>query len=87
MMLYYDYINNKPLWNLQNLEGNDGDVYYNTFWQLQNLQTDIGEYSAKAGSTSIFDYSNGDPFGVNKVLDLHKEAGAKIHFNGATGNQ
>ena len=87
MMLYYDYINNKPMWKLQNLEGNEGDVYYNTFWQLQNLQTDIGEYSAKAGSTSIFDYSNGDPFSVNKALDMHKEAGAKLHFNGATGNQ
>ena len=38
----------------------------------------------------MFDFSKGDPlanFRLQNLIDMHKEAGAKLNFNGATGAQ
>ena len=54
---------------------------------LMNLNTAVGEYHARAGSTTMMDFSRGDPLANTKVNDMHKDAGARIAFNGSTGKQ
>ena len=57
------------------------------FGLLMNLVNNVNEYDAKKGSETMFDYSKGDPLAGTKITDMHKEAGASIDFNGATGTQ
>ena len=54
---------------------------------LMNLATDVKEYHAKKGSATVFDFKMGDPLKTTKVNDLHKDAGAQLHFSGSNGKQ
>merc|ERR1712167_232114 len=54
--------------------------------EMENLKTDIGKFHAKGGSDTVFDYSKGNPLASSNVGKLSKEAGAKLHFNGASGH-
>ena len=59
----------------------------NSNMRLMNLETDIKEYHAGAGSETMFDFSKGDPLAGTHIDDMHKTAGANIDFTGATGQQ
>ena len=52
-----------------------------------NLRSRMNEYEARAGSNTMMDFSKGDPLKNTNVNDMHKQAGAKISFNGANGSQ
>ena len=52
-----------------------------------NLRSNMNEYHAQSGSNTMFDFKKGNPLATTNVNDMHKDAGAKLSFNGATGNQ
>ena len=55
--------------------------------KLMDLNTDMQEYHAKAGSNSMFDFSRGDPLANTHITDMHKDAGANLNFHGSSGAQ
>ena len=61
--------------------------YFGRPMNLMNLNSNVNEYHAKAGSATVFDFAKGDPLATTSVNDLHKDAGAKLHFSGSTGKQ
>ena len=55
--------------------------------KFMNLNTKLNEYHAHKGSTTVFDFSHGNPL-VNLATDYHKDAGAHLKFTGgSTGKQ
>ena len=52
-----------------------------------NLESNMKEFHAKAGSATVFDFAKGDPLATTNVNDLHKDAGAQLAFSGSSGKQ
>ena len=70
---------------LLNLEGLDSEY---ALINLKNTQgTTVNEFEAKKGSSTMFDFKNGDPLANTKIKDMHMKAGAAVDFNGANGKQ
>ena len=54
---------------------------------LMNLVSNMNEYHAKDGSSTVFDFAKGDPLATTSVTDLHKDAGGNLVFANSNGKQ
>ena len=53
---------------------------------LVNLESVMNQFTANAGSDTVFDFKNGDPLAATNIGSLRKEKDGRLHFAGANGH-